>query len=139
MDNETQTGIANATIAIATVAKTVVSAEGGDYWRLLNPGVYEVSHFVATQMNPTRSSQMTVSHPHYESQTVTANVTNGPPLQLNFALQPSSSGGSRPSFSALSDRAAFGSSSISASSITILTLAPVAALVRYISQSEYCI
>ncbi len=52
LDNETQTGIANATIAIATIAKTIVSAEGGDYWRLLNPGVYEVSHLLLHKSTP---------------------------------------------------------------------------------------
>uniref|UniRef100_A0A914WXU1 Peptidase M14 carboxypeptidase A domain-containing protein n=1 Tax=Plectus sambesii TaxID=2011161 RepID=A0A914WXU1_9BILA len=71
LDEETGKGIANATIAVKDISKTVVSAADGDYWRLLVPGQYEI----------------TVSHPDYQPTMQTVRVTDGWATPLNYSLK----------------------------------------------------
>ncbi|KAI5642609.1 zinc carboxypeptidase domain-containing protein [Phthorimaea operculella] len=64
--------LANATISVAGISHTVKTAKDGDYWRLLTPGVYNV----------------TASKQGYESITEEVTVPVNGSVSINFTLMP---------------------------------------------------
>ncbi|XP_046550108.1 carboxypeptidase D-like [Haliotis rubra] len=71
LEEDSQHGVANASIQVKGINHTIISAQAGDYWRLLAPGQYII----------------TASKQGYHPQSVTVRVTDGTAVVVNFTLK----------------------------------------------------
>ncbi|XP_067684519.1 carboxypeptidase D-like [Haliotis asinina] len=71
LEENSQHGVANASIQVKGINHTIISAQDGDYWRLLAPGQYII----------------TASKQGYHPQSVTVRVTDGAAVVVNFTLK----------------------------------------------------